>query len=263
MQADDSGDIPQTPSSRLDGRHAIVTGSGRGIGRACAHALAQAGASITLAARSGDELERVAEEIRAGGGLAEAFPCDVRDPVQVRAVVERAAAQHDLGICVNAAGVNRPSPSEDVSLEDWDLIFDTNVKGTFMLCQQAGRVMLRAGHGGRIINISSQLGSVGYRQRAAYTASKHAVNGLTKALAIDWAPAGITVNALAPSFTHTPLTRVTLARPEVLEEVLSRVPMARIGRVEDLMGALVFLASDAASFVTGHILTVDGGWLAW
>jgi NAD(P)-dependent dehydrogenase (short-subunit alcohol dehydrogenase family) len=218
---------------------------------------------VTLVARSTDELARVTAEIGALGGKSDAFRCDVRDASEVQAAVDHACSRGELTICVNSAGVNRPSAPEDTSLEDWDLVFDTNVKGTFMMCQAVGRVMLQAGGGGRIINVSSQLGAVAYRNRAAYSASKHAVNGLTKALAIDWARAGITVNALAPSFTDTPLTRVTLARPEVREEVLSRVPMGRIAEVEDLMGAVVFLASDAASFVTGHVLTVDGGWLAW
>jgi 2-deoxy-D-gluconate 3-dehydrogenase len=181
--------------------------------------------------------------------------------------VERAGAaarEHgDLAIAVSAAGVNRPGPTVDLELEDWDLVLDTNLRGTFLLCRAVGAHLLERRQGGRIIAISSQMGEVGYPGRAAYCASKHAVNGLTKALAVEWAPEGITVNAVAPTFIRTPLTEPMLDDPEFRDEVLRRIPAGKIGEVEDVIGAVAFLASDAAALVTGHVLAVDGGWTAW
>lgn len=248
---------------RLDGGHALVTGAGRGIGRACALALVERGASVTLMARSGDELEAVAEEARGLGGTAFAHPGDVRDPADVEAAVRAAQEQGDLSICVTSAGLNRTGPSHDYAVDDWDLVLDTNLRGTFLVCRAVGAALLERGRGGRIVNVSSQMGSVGYPGRAAYCASKHAVNGLTKALAVEWAPHEITVNAVAPTFIETPLTKPMLADDEFRAEVLRRIPMGRIGEVGEVSAAVCFLASPAASLITGQVLLVDGGWVAW
>jgi NAD(P)-dependent dehydrogenase (short-subunit alcohol dehydrogenase family) len=251
------------PSARLDGQHALVTGAGRGIGRACALALVELGASVTLVARSGDELERVAEEARSLGGQASPHPADVTDSLAVAGAVHAARQHGDLSICVCCAGLNRTGPTHEYDLADWDLVIDTNLRGTFLACRAVGQALLERGRGGRIVNVSSQMGSVGYPGRAAYCASKHAVNGLTKALAVEWAPQGILVNAVAPTFIETPLTAPMLEDDDFRAEVLRRIPMGRIGQVEEVSAAVAFLVSPAASLITGQVLLVDGGWVAW
>jgi NAD(P)-dependent dehydrogenase (short-subunit alcohol dehydrogenase family) len=250
--------VSTAKSLRLDGRHALVTGAGRGIGRACALALAEMGATVTLVARSGDELESVAAE---ANGLF-AHVADVTDPESVAGAVSAAREHGDLSIVVNSAGTNRPGPTLEQPVADFDLVMDVNVRGTYLVCQAAGEVLVARG-GGRIVNVSSQMGSVGYPGRAAYCASKHAVNGLTKALAVEWAPHAVTVNAVAPTFIETPLTAPMFEDAEFKAEVLRRIPLGRIGRVEEVSAAVAFLASPAASLVTGQILLIDGGWVAW
>lgn len=251
------------PGDRLDGRHALVTGAGRGIGRAAALALAQAGAAVTLASRSAGEMEAIAGEIRAAGGRAWTHAADVADQAAVERLVEEADARAPLSILVNAAGLNRTGPTVDYDLADLDLLLAVNVRGTFAACQAVARRLLARGAGGRIVNVSSQMGAVGYPGRAVYCATKHAVNGLTKALAVEWAPHGITVNAVAPTFVVTPATEPLLADPAFAADVRRRLPGGEVGDVADVAGAVLYLASDRARLVTGHVLAVDGGWTAW
>jgi NAD(P)-dependent dehydrogenase (short-subunit alcohol dehydrogenase family) len=251
-------------SDRLEGRHALVTGAGRGLGRGAALALAQAGAAVTLVARSRDELEAVAAEVQDAGGDAGVQVADVADEEQVERVVAAAdAGPVPVSILVTAAGLNRPAPAADYSMSDWDLLMDVNVRGTFLACRAVGRRLLARRAGGRIVTLSSQMGSVGYPGRAAYCATKHAVNGLTKALAVEWAPHGIRVNAVAPTFVRTPMTEPMLADPAFAADVRRRLPTGEVATVDEVAAAILYLVSDAARSVTGHVLAVDGGWTAW
>jgi 2-deoxy-D-gluconate 3-dehydrogenase len=178
-------------------------------------------------------------------------------------LVEAAAKIDGLAICVTAAGLNRPGATLQQPVEDFDLVVETNLRGTYLTCRAFAGALAARGHGGRIVAISSQMGEVGYPGRAAYCASKHAVNGLVKALAVEWAPVGIAVNAVAPTFVDTPLTRPMFEDEAFRDDVLRRMPMGRIGTPSEVVGAVVYLASDQASLVTGHVLDVDGGWTAW
>jgi NAD(P)-dependent dehydrogenase (short-subunit alcohol dehydrogenase family) len=251
--------LPRTPSLRLDGRRALVTGAGRGIGLAAAAALAQAGAHIVLVARTAAEIEAAAAEIRAEGGSAEPLVLDVTDLASVRAAV---AAQAPFDVLVNNAGTNRPAPFLDVTEQDYDAITNLNQRAAFFVAQAVAQRMVQAGIRGSIIHISSQMGHVGGARRTVYCMSKHGVEGLTKAMAIDLAPHGIRVNTIGPTFIDTPLTRPFWNDKAFHEDVLRRIKLGRLGTVEDLMGAVVFLASDAAGLVTGSSLLVDGGWTA-
>ena len=251
--------LPRTPSLRLEHRRALVTGAGRGIGLAAAAALADAGAHVVLAARTASEIEAAAAQIRAEGGSAEALVLDVTDLAAVRAVLD---AQPPFDILVNNAGTNRPAPFLQVTEQDYDAITMLNQRAAFFVAQAVARGMVEAGKGGSIIHISSQMGHVGGAKRTVYCMSKHGIEGLTKAMAIDLAPYNIRVNSIGPTFIDTPLTRPFWNDKAFHEDVLRRIKLGRLGRVEDLMGAVVFLASDAAAMVTGTSLVVDGGWTA-
>ncbi len=251
--------LPRTPSFRLDGRRALVTGAGRGIGLAAASALAQAGAHVVLAARTADEIETAAREIRDDGGSAEALRLDVTDVTASAAMI---AAQTSFDILVNNAGTNRPRTFLDVTIDDFDTIMGLNVRAAFFVAQAVARRMVEAGRPGSIIHMSSQMGHVGGALRTVYCGSKHAIEGFTKTMAIDLAPHGIRVNAIGPTYIDTPLTRPYWNDGTFHQDTLRRIKLGRLGTVEDLMGAVVFLASDAAALMTGTSLLVDGGWTA-
>ena len=222
-------DLPKTPSFRLDGKRALVTGGGRGIGLAAAAALADAGAHVTLSARTTGEIEEAAAAIRARGQKADALTLDV--------IV-------------------------DTKPEVYDWLFDLDTRATYFVTQAVVRELTAAGKPGSIINVSSQMGHVGWAGRTIYCSAKHAVEGFTKALAVELAPIGIRVNSLAPTFIETPMTAPSFQNPVFKKAVLDKIRLGRLGQVEDLMGAIVFLASDASALMTGSSLVIDGGWTA-
>jgi len=252
-------DLPKTPSFRLDGKRALITGAGRGIGLAAAAALAEAGAQVTLAARTRGEIDAAASAIRARGQKAEPLALDVTDLDAVRAAV---AAAPPFDVLVNNAGTNRPAPFTEVKVEDFDAVFALNVRAAYFVAQAVAQALIAAGRPGSIINISSQMGHVGGARRSVYCASKHAMEGFTKAMAIELAPHKIRVNTLGPTFVETPLTRPFFANEIFRKDVLAKIKLGRLGQVEDLTGAVVFLASDASALMTGTSLVVDGGWTA-
>lgn len=251
--------LPPLPSFRLDGKRALITGAGRGIGAHAAALYAQAGAAVTLCARTASEVEALAEELRQAGFQAEAFPLDVTDTQALRREI---AARGPFDILLNNAGANRIRPITEVTEEDYDAVLGLNLKAALFVAQAVAKGLLESGKPGSIINLSSQMGHVGGAGRSLYSASKFALEGLTKCMAIDLAPHGIRVNTLCPTFIETALTRPILDMPGTREHVLSRIKLGRLGRMDELSGALLLLASDASTLMTGSALMVDGGWTA-
>ena len=252
----------ESPSFSLAERVAVVTGAGRGIGRGLAAALAAAGASVAVAGRDLATLGELAAQIETDGGTALPVHLDVTDIAGIDAAFDRVRNHFgSVDILVNNAGLGANHPAEDVTEADWDEIMDVNLKGLFFCCRAAGRIMLDQGRG-RIVNLSSQAGVVGIRDHAVYSASKGGVNLLTKVLALEWSSRGINVNAVAPTFIYTPGTAERLDQPDYLAGVLERIPAGKVGTIDDVAGAVIYLASPAADIVTGHVLVVDGGWTA-
>lgn len=251
-------DLPRTPSFRLDGKRALVTGASSGIGLGAAVALAEAGAHVVCAARGMDRLTDAVAGMTGAGLRVEALPLDVADVEECRA----ACAGAPFDVVVNAAGLARHSPALETRPEDYDAVMGVNLRGAYFLSTEAARAMQAAGQGGSIIHISSQMAHVGGIDRAVYAASKHGLDGMVKSMAIEWGRAGIRINAICPTFIRTPLTEQTFDNPDRVKWIEDKIKLGRVGEVEDIMGAVVYLAGAASAMVTGTSLLVDGGWTA-
>lgn len=251
--------LPQTPSFRLDGKSALVTGASSGIGAACAVALAQAGAHVFAAARRGDKLEGLAKDVQAEGGKMTPVSLDVTDHDAMATFIEE---KGPFDILLNSAGMARHSPSMETTEGDFDAVVDINLKSAYFLSQRVAKGLIKAGKRGSIINISSQMALVGGIERAVYSATKAGVEGFTRGMAIELGPHQIRINTICPTFIVTALTQASFDDPVKREWIESKIKLGRVGEVEDIMGAAVFLASDAAALITGTALVVDGGWTA-
>ena len=249
--------LPRTPSFNLDGKRAFVPGGSRGIGLGCAVALAEAGAHVVIAARSSDQVAAAADAMQAAGFAAKGVSLDVTDLDAVKGVI---ADEGPFDILCNSAGLAIHSQALDTTPEDFDTVAAINFRAAYFLAQIVAASMGKSG--GSIIQISSQMGHVGGQDRAVYCATKHGVEGMTKAMAIEWGPKNIRVNTICPTFIKTPLTEATFADPEKRKWIEAKIKLPRVGEVEDIMGAVVFLASDASAMITGSSLLIDGGWTA-
>lgn len=250
--------FPTTPSFRLDGQRALVTGGSSGIGQGCALALADAGAHVTVAARRTEKLAETVEEITRRGGAGEAAAIDQSDLSQLAPVLEAGG----FDIILNAAGLARHGRALDTTPEDYDAVMALNLRSAYFLSAWSAKAMIKAGKRGSIIHISSQMGHVGGQERAVYCASKHGVEGLTKAMAIEFGPHGVRINTICPTFIVTDLTRSTFEQDDKRAWIEDKIKLGRVGEIEDIMGAAVYFASDASALVTGTSLLVDGGWTA-
>ena len=251
--------LPQTPSFRLDGKRALVAGASSGIGLACAVALGEAGADVTLTARSVDKLETAVSAMKAAGYKAQSFQMDVGNIAQTQTQV---ADHGPFDILVNSAGIAKHGPAIDTTEADFDAVSNLNIKGAYFLTQAVAKGLIAAGKPGSLINVSSQMAHVGGIDRAVYCSSKHAVEGFTKAMAIEWGPLGIRVNTICPTFIRTALTEATFQNPDRIKWLEEKIKLGRVGEVTDIMGPVVYLASDASALMTGTHLMVDGGWTA-
>lgn len=246
----------------LTGQVALVTGAGRGLGRAIALGLARAGADVAGAARSLEEVERLADEVAGVGPHGSAHRVDVRDTASVGAMVTEVIASHGrIDILVNNAGAKRPEPVAEVTEEAWDLVVGTNLKGAFFVAQAVGRHMLERGSG-KIINVASTYAVVGAADRATYAASKGGLLQLTRVMAIEWASRGVNVNAIGPTSTFTPMNEALFADEAWRERTLAKIPAGRFATPDDVIGSVIFLASAASDMVHGQLLLIDGGWTA-
>lgn len=251
--------LPRTPSFRLDGKRALVVGGSSGIGLGCAVALADAGAEVTVAARNQARVDDAVAQMTAAGMNARALVMDVADVTTTEAAV---LAQGPFDVLVNAAGFAIHSPAVDTQEADFDMVSDINFKGAYFVTRAVAKGLIAANKGGSLINITSQMAHVGGVDRAVYCGTKFAVEGFTKAMAIEWGKHGIRVNTLCPTFIRTPLTEVTFADPDKLAWLLSKIKLGRAGEVSDIMGPVVYLASDASAMMTGTHMLIDGGWTA-
>ena len=251
--------LPKTPTFDLSGKRALVAGASSGIGLACAVALGEAGANVTVAARSADKLDALVDEMKAAGMSADALSLDVADIPAMQAAV---AENGPFDVLVNSAGLAIHSPSLETIEADFDAVSDLNFKGAYFLTTAVAKGLIDAGRPGSLINITSQMAHVGGIDRAVYCGTKHAVEGFTKAFAIEWGTAGIRVNTICPTFIRTPLTEVTFNNPDRVAWIMDKIKLNRIGEVTDIMGPVVYLASDASALMTGTHMLIDGGWTA-
>ncbi|MEE2950967.1 MAG: SDR family oxidoreductase [Pseudomonadota bacterium] len=251
--------LPKTPSFSLKGKRALVAGASAGIGFGCSAALADAGAEVVLASRPGERLDASVDAIRSEGGRAEALPLDISD---IKAVENAVGRSGPFDILVNSAGQARHGPAIETSPEDFDAVVGINFRGAYFLTRAVAAGLIEAGKPGSLVNISSQMGHVGGQDRAVYCATKHAVEGFTKAMAIEWGRNQIRVNTICPTFIRTLLAEATFSDPKRKAWIMDNIRLDRVGEIEDIMGAVVYLASDAAAMVTGTSLIIDGGWTA-
>lgn len=251
--------LPKTPSFRLDGKRALITGASRGIGLGGAVALAEQGAHVVMAARNAEEVEKSAQALRDAGFSAIGISLDVGD---YDAMVSAVQEFGPFDVLFNNAGTNHPLPYVDVTVENFDMITDLDLKAAFFVAQEVAKGMIEAGKGGSIIHTSSQMGHVGGIERAVYCGAKWGIEGITKASAIELAVHNIRVNTIAPTFIRTPMTASTFENPDRVKWLEEKIKLGRVGEIEDIMGAVAFLASDASALITGTSIIIDGGWTA-
>ncbi len=251
--------IPRTPTFDLCSKRALVAGASSGIGLACATALAENGAEVVLAARRVGQLKELASEFNSHGWGASVLALDVSEPAATAAAV---AANGPFDVLVNSAGIGRHGPALEAEVADFDAVVNVNLRGAYFLTQAVARGLIAANKSGSLINISSQMGHIGGIDRSVYCATKFAVEGFTKAMAIELGPSKIRINTICPTFILTDMTKSTLQDAEKSKWVMDKIKLGRVGEVEDIMGAVVYLASDASAMVTGTAMFVDGGWTA-